>query len=382
MIACAGAGKSTILVNHAMGHAKEGRKVLLVTYTISNQQELSKKIHAENKGVMPDEIIIKGWFSFLLEDLIRPYQACIFPERIPAINFNDADPHMRNGRNIPGTAEKLGGALNPRHFLTKATRKAHTTYLSKLAFRICKESAGKPIARLLEIYKAIYFDEVQDFVGWDYDLFKLLAKSKLPEFRCVGDFRQTLYSTATARKAPLKAAEKQAEFASLGFSTSPLYRSRRCIQAVCSFADLVHANENIYQPTESIVQDLPADGQDHLGIFTVKPADAKAYLAKYDPVILRLGRNTRPDLCEGKRAHNFGEAKGMGFDRVFIVTTEPYAKFLAGDRTDIDDGKTDRSKNALYVAITRARYSVAFLYDGALKQPGISSWLLPQGEEH
>jgi DNA helicase II / ATP-dependent DNA helicase PcrA len=84
MLASAGAGKSELIVKEALETAAGENKVLLLTYTINNQAELVKQICRLNK-FQPQNVVVKGWFSFLLEDMIRPYQRCIVPERISGI---------------------------------------------------------------------------------------------------------------------------------------------------------------------------------------------------------------------------------------------------------------------------------------------------------
>ncbi len=64
----------------------------------------------------------------------------------------------------------------------------------------------------------------------------------------------------------------------------------------------------------------------------------------------------------------------MGFERILILPPERHAKFLAGDLTAFDGSETDDSRNKLYVAITRARYSVAFPYDGGSVIDGAKLW--------
>lgn len=64
--------------------------------------------------------------------------------------------------------------------------------------------------------------------------------------------------------------------------------------------------------------------------------------------------------------HTFGSSKGLGFDRVLIVSPEKHLKYLGGDDTVFDKDKTDESRNKLYVAITRARYSLTFVVEEAL----------------
>ena len=65
--------------------------------------------------------------------------------------------------------------------------------------------------------------------------------------------------------------------------------------------------------------------------------------------------NKRADTF-GLPAMNIGVSKGSTFDRVLIVPTNPIRKYLAdGDHTAL------RSREMLYVAVTRARHSVAFV---------------------
>ena len=61
--------------------------------------------------------------------------------------------------------------------------------------------------------------------------------------------------------------------------------------------------------------------------------------------------------------HTFGSCKGLGFDRVLIISPEKHLKYLGGDLGVFDKDKTEESRNKLYVAITRARYSLAFVVE-------------------
>lgn len=54
---------------------------------------------------------------------------------------------------------------------------------------------------------------------------------------------------------------------------------------------------------------------------------------------------------------NFELAKGLEFERVLVIPTQPIKEYLK--RGEI----TDRSRDKLHVAVTRARYSVAFVFD-------------------
>lgn len=375
VLASAGAGKSRLVVGEAIEKSKAGSSVLLLTYTENNQKELLNKICLEN-GYKNANITIKGWFTFLLEDMIRPYQRCIFPERIEGVNFNSKNPHKtNNGKNIPGTAERINGEYNPVHYLKRGSNKVHTINIAKLASRVIKETKRKPILRLLKIFDAIYIDEVQDLVGYDFEIIKAITKSTCGDLVCVGDFRQTVYATSIASKSPKNNAEKFKAFKDVGFQDEHLSISWRCVQPICDFPDLVHAEEEHYLPTSSKVNEIPDKFSDHVGVFAVHSNDLSAYISKFNPVILRLNRSTQIELCKDRSSFNFGEAKGLGFDRVLVISTEKQRNFISGDFTVFNNDKTEKARNTFYVAITRARYSIAFVYDGMETCNQVEKWI-------
>lgn len=71
IIAAAGSGKTTHLVNEAL-KIKESR-VLITTYTEANEREIRKKFFELN-GCIPNNITIQTWFSFLIQHGVKPYK--------------------------------------------------------------------------------------------------------------------------------------------------------------------------------------------------------------------------------------------------------------------------------------------------------------------
>lgn len=352
--------------------------MLLLTYTINNQFELVRHICRLNK-FQPHNVAVKGWFSFLLEDMVRPYQRCIVPERISGTILNSGNPHLgrsKSGKtfNFPGRAETINGQCNPLHYVTKEDSRAHTHYLAKLAETIHEQTGGKPARRLAEIYDAVFLDEMQDLVGWDFAVIRAMVETSISEFDCVGDFRQSVYQTSETTRKPQTSTEKLAEFKDMGFEIDNLAISWRCIQSICDLADRLHANYGHYAPTKSQVATVPPKYADHHGVFAVPASRIMNYIKAYNPVILRWDRRTKKQLCEGRTVYNFGEAKGLGFERVLIIPPDRHAKFLCGDTTAFDDANTDDSRNKLYVGITRARYSVAFWHEGGSVINGAQVW--------
>lgn len=391
VLASAGSGKTERIVSDAVDRYRDNQTVLIITYTENNQHELRRRISII-LGAVPNKIQIKGWFTFLLDDLIRPYQQVFFEKRVEGVNFDSSNPHRVRGRNftIPGRQESLAGRPNSKHYLTSGKNRAHTAFISKLACKISEADGaclsrqvgrksikeGFAFERLKGIYDAIFFDEVQDLTGWDFAILDKLSVITELDLVCVGDFRQTIYLTHHDSKKPNTNAEKLNAFQALKFVPENQFISHRCLQSICNFSNTIHAALKL-PPTKSQVTDVPDEYSSHTGVFTVSENHFLAYFEKYKPIILRNKRNVAAGLCEGKIAYNFGEAKGLGFNRTLIIPTPRQTKFLNGQNDAFDDLKTEQEINRFYVAVTRAKYSVAILSNEKSKQLGVKTWEKP-----
>lgn len=94
---------------------------------------------------------------------------------------------------------------------------------------------------------------------------------------------------------------------------------------------------------------------EHQGIFIVKRSDLDEYLSRYTPVQLR--HNVRTATKKEYSSLNFGQSKGKTYNLVIIYPTEDMKKWLKDPRTSL----ADETRAKLYVAVTRARYYVAFV---------------------
>lgn len=357
-MACAGAGKTRKIVEESIDLTNRDKKVLIVTYTRSNQDEIIRKF-VELGGTRRDLFVVKGWYSFILEDIVRPYQQCIFPNRVTGINLNSNNPHKKGKFNIPGRAEKEGDKYNAHHFFDSKGR-AHTEFIAKLACRVVSESKVDIAKRISSIYQRVYFDETQDFAGWDFDLLKKLVKSKNLEFSAVGDLRQTIYHTSSNPKKPSTSDEKLVAYKKMGFTVNHMSDCWRSIDQICKFADTVHKGEG-HSLTISKVNP-PAEVK-HQGIFYVSKENVDAYVNLHNPMILRHSATSGKDLEQYGNLKTFGESKGQTTDHVLIHPTTPILKFLKNMPDPFGKNATGTSQNRLYVAVTRAKYSVAFIVE-------------------
>ena len=106
---------------------------------------------------------------------------------------------------------------------------------------------------------------------------------------------------------------------------------------------------------------------EHKGVFIVRPNDVNSYLQNYKPVQLRWDKKKQTD--QNYQTFNFGESKGQTHDRVLIYPTDKMEKWIKDNNykfINIVKGKEKKIegvKEKFYVAITRARHSVAIIYD-------------------
>ncbi len=345
----AGSGKTTCLVKVALNNTD--KKILITTYTRNNTQEIRNKF-VELNGYVPKNVEITTWETFLLKNCIRPYQNLMsFEDRIYQVYFTNTDPHLRKGSNGKYYyAIKKSNDIQ-RYYLT-SNGKIYSCKISEFADDCHKMVKGKMLQRMEECYDYIFVDEAQDFAGYDFEIMNLILKSKNIKSIIVADKRQNTFDTHHSKKNK-KYAENIIEwfkflenkkFAKLYY----LNNTWRCNQQICDIADSLYPELPKSISKNKVITE-------HDGLFYVKNKNLKKYLNRYNPVVLAYGKNSCNDLETDIRTMNFGISKGLTFDRVIIKPTEKIMNFLQYGSIP------DKAKEKLYIAITRARYSVGFI---------------------
>jgi superfamily I DNA/RNA helicase len=379
IVAAAGAGKTTFLVNEALKIKNE--RVLITTYTQANEAEIKKKIIEINRCI-PSNVIVQTWFSFLLQHGVRPFQGGLFEKEITGLILVNSQSGLKAYR-FPCSECKKNKTVKfcnkckgpiyyseekefERHYFSKEN-KIYSDKISKFSFRCNTCSDGAVIKRLSNIFPYIFIDEVQDLAGYDLELLKLFFNANLNTL-LVGDPRQGTYSTnsSTKNKKFKKAAIInffEDDSLKIEKDTTTLTTNFRCNEAICNLSNKLF-------PDFSLTNSGNKEKTWHDGVFLVRKNDAKEYLRTYSPVQLR--ENVKTEVNKAYRVMNFGESKGLSFDRVLIYPTNPILKWLSDNNSEL--APTSRSK--FYVALTRARYSVGIIcdYSDNLNLVGIQKW--------
>lgn len=338
ILAVAGSRKTQSIVD-ACSMGATGVRRLALTFTQTGQAELEGRLRSAcPPGAAPE---VMGWYAFLLRHCVRPYLPLQFPDqRLRGLNF-EGDP----GRYSKGV----------RRFFD-ADGRAYRLHLSKLAYEASDASKGAVVDRIAHIYDEIYIDEVQDLTGCDLHIVEQLMNAADLDVHMVGDVRQSVFDT-NPQDPNLKQYRgvNMLNWFDLHQRSGLLEVTQNAVtwranQLIASFSDTLFPATFTFDPTVS------NQGQttDHDGVFAIAEPDVSAYLQRFHPQPLRERITTARDVDLPFR--NFGKVKGLTFDRVLIYPTSTITRFLTSG-TQL----APRTACGLYVAVTRAKHSAAFV---------------------
>jgi DNA helicase-2/ATP-dependent DNA helicase PcrA len=220
---------------------------------------------------------------------------------------------------------------------------------------------GKIIDRLCRIYSHIFIDEIQDMAGYDLDIIKNLFNSS-SEMIIVGDPRQSTFFTHPTDKYNKYQNGKIEDFIQKEVGTEKceidkktLKASHRNDEKICLYSSKLFPK--LPESEACVCEVCRSYSQDHVGIFLIKKQDVSNYILKYNPVQLRWDK--RFEGFQDFPIYNFGDSKGMTFERVLIYPTKTIESWIRDNNTNLEE--ITRAK--FYVALTRARQSVAIVMD-------------------
>jgi len=332
VIAAAGSRKTQQIIESAL--AIEDEPVLITTFTRENQRQIINRIH-DKVGVLPANISVMGWFAFLISQCSRPCQRAL-----------TGSPGVIKGLNFKGRRNRFARKRDIVSYYFDSKDAMYRDGVSEFVHHLDAETDGAVMQRLERVYRHIFVDEVQDLVGYDLEVLDLLFQSA-SNVTVVGDPRQHTLSTNLG--------QKNKKYQGAGFQDWLAERDELCTveernenhrsnQEICDFADKIY-------PDLSATTSMQSDTTGHDGVFFISEDDVLEYFETYGPVVLRDSRRFE---CMGLPARNIGVAKGSTYDRVLLFPTKPMLRFF-------DDGDPTKLKapERLYVAVTRARFSVA-----------------------
>ncbi|GAA1318717.1 UvrD-helicase domain-containing protein [Leucobacter albus] len=347
-LAVAGSGKTSEIVRK-ISEQQQGTTSLALTFTQFAQSEIEARL----PSTLASEHETMGWYAFLVRHIVRPFFPLLYPDKdlIPrGLCFIDSLGQIPKGR---------GGwkyYLNDQH-------QPYNLRLALLAKQVIKKTNGAPIERLQRIYDNIYIDEFQDLVGNDLEVVAALMDSEINLFM-TGDVRQSVLETSRSdrlnedyrgvKQVDWFRAKRDAGLCTL----VPSDTTTRFNQAIADFSDLIHDPTLELPPTSSTQMEVTG----HDGVFLVDESQLAEYLESLPRrATILWSQKSQRQLPQGELL-TFGTAKGITRERVAILTTGPIVSLLKSRKL-----LKHSSASGFYVAVTRARYSVALVTKGAAK---------------
>jgi DNA helicase-2/ATP-dependent DNA helicase PcrA len=371
LISVAGSGKTTYLIHEAL--KIRDSQVVITTYTEANEMEIRRKFMEINRSI-PGNITIQTWFSFLIQHGVKPYQGAIFRGEINGMILvsGQSGIKFKTKAGIPIPYAEGKDFIN--HYFSPSG-KLYSDKLSKFVIRCNTSTDGQVVDRLSRIYSHIFIDEVQDLAGNDLEIIALLFKSEM-KVTLVGDPRQVTYLTHNEK---LNGKYKDGNIRDFIFERcksdcavdeTTLKFSHRNNAEICQFSSRLYPDLPVSLPCSCESCRTVQSG--HTGVFLIRPGDVDLYRSQYQPTVLRYQLAVPPEW-------NYGNCKGLGFERILIYPTSPISTYLRNGKLEkVEKGKTKRAFDIakLYVAITRAKYSVGFVYDYSNETfiEGIKQW--------
>lgn len=345
-IAVAGSGKTAAIVD-LISRQPPGARSIALTYTRYAQSEITSRLSLS----IASEHETMGWFAFLVRHVVRPYLPNLFPGIRPS------------GLHFVQTAQEIPKNRRGWAYYFDDMYRPYSERLSVLAKKVIEASSGAVIRRLEGIYDSIYIDEFQDFVGNDLEIVEYLMRSRV-ECRIVADPRQAVLRTSASDR--LHREYRGVEVVDwfrrqerLGLcEVVPQATTSRFNQPIANFSDLIHDPAFGLPSTDSTQHEITG----HDGVFLVDRKEFDRYLSQFTrrPTILRT--SAASSLMPEGEVLNFGASKGITRDRVAIMATKPIGELLTRRKL-----LAPKSAAGFYVAVTRARFSVAIVIEDAYR---------------
>ena len=349
-IAAAGAGKTTLIIRKAIELYKsgllEGKKVLIITYTDNNQNNIRQKF-LDEYGLVPKNIVILGWFTFLLVYWIRPFKGTVIEQlynRHIGMSFVEG---------ISGTKTLPNGQI----------------IMAEFAYKCWEQNKTDLLNRISNIADTVFIDEAQDLAAWDFEIIKTLIKSDKVNCILYGDPRQSTYKTTASSKhskysgnialfAEKEINQKRRKFVTI--DTTTLSKSHRCETSICAFASSILPNFPVTEmclcsecKNRRKAYTLPK------GVFLVKEQDVQKFVNVYNPLSLIWDKKVKVKI-QTEHILNWGESKGLQADATLIYMTKTLLDWYSPS-VRLKKKISQETLHKFYVAVTRAKYVVGLI---------------------
>lgn len=331
ILSVAGSGKTKYLVDKLNLNSR----FLIVTYTNNNFFNIKLRV-IEKFGFLPENIKIFTYFSFLYSFCFRPF--------------------LGRQLKVKGVSYKICSnqySKDRARYIDDFGR----VYSNRLAKLIEVEKATNDlIERLNKYFDVIMIDEIQDFAAHDFNFLANIIKSNNDVF-FVGDFFQHTFDTSrdgSTRKNLHKSYKeyiRECKGLGLTIDTLTLDGSHRCSPTICNYVSL---NLGIR---------ISSKRRDETEIKFLDSKNDILEICNNDNIIKLFYQNSHSyDIY----SNNWGNSKGINnyCDVCVVLNQTTFKEYQKNSLLSLNE----KTKNKLYVAITRCRGNLYFVEERLLKE--------------
>lgn len=289
--------------------------------------------------IVPNNVQIMTFDSFAYNNLLKPIEPLISCKRSTGIDVNTnpvedtRNPHYVKVDDIT-------------HFMN-ARNEYYVNRVGKLFLRCNTDIQRLVIDRLEKYCDAIYFDEFQDYNGFDFKVLKyFLEKSKLRVI-AVGDIHQSCLTPLRSSGNPVAKLPfyklngvddlKKKVSKKVIFDEITLKKSRRVPKPVC---DMIQ---------DKLAISIQSQSKEKASIIYLTNVE-DIHKIIIDPNIPKLVWDKRSNHPKGKNYVNWSYSKGDTYSQSCIILTNP-----TNNPDNWMNISAPKTKNSLYVALTRSK---------------------------
>lgn len=327
VVASAGSGKTEYIIDSALSI---NGKAAILTFTNENEDQIKRRI-LKRTGVIPKNLTIMSWFSFLLKHGVRPFQGAITSTKITGVNLVQFQSGIKYKR---GSKVVYFGKEDPEYYYFQ-NGKIYSDKISKFVVNSNLTNNGLVLKRMRRIFDYIFIDEVQDLVGSDLEILKLMMKEGITVIS-VGDPRQCTYQTHFDKKYA-----KYARGNIVNFFRSECKRIPITIDELSlnhshrNTEDIIEVSSRLYP---GLTKPIPQsnDKVDLMGVYIISINQLDEYIEKFNPMQITYSKSTK-FVNDNHPRINMGKSKGLEFDRVIIFPTKKMLSWLLGHNTPLEE---------------------------------------------
>ena len=182
VLATAGSGK-TYHITHSINVAE---RVYIISFTNRNVDNIVMELNNHYFNKIPSNVIVSTFDTFVFHQLIKP-----FSNILEMVDKNILGVDVISKPEVDGRNPNYKPVSDPLHYMN-SNQQLYVSRMSKL-FMKQAEVTKKAILRRLERYcDCIYFDEFQDYNGFDFKVLQYIIENANLNVIAVGDIFQSL----------------------------------------------------------------------------------------------------------------------------------------------------------------------------------------------